>query len=81
VRALKLSIGYPSFVSIVFCCRLDCCIGDKNHQLFVLGALLSAAALVYGAILTLTTVCHPSFYIMETILLPDDCSDVYHDFV
>lgn len=63
------------------CVWLDCCIGDKNHQLFMLGALLSAAALVYGAILTLTTVCHPSFYIMETILLPDDCSDVYHDFV
>jgi hypothetical protein len=34
-RALKLSIGYPSYVSIVFCCRLDCCIGDKNHNLFL----------------------------------------------
>lgn len=80
---MKLSVGYPlcDLIFVVFCCRLDCCVGDKNHQLFVLGTLLSAAALVYGAILTLTTVCHPSFYIMETILLPDDCSDVYHDFM
>ncbi|XP_021942036.1 probable protein S-acyltransferase 16, partial [Zootermopsis nevadensis] len=63
------------------CVWLDCCIGDKNHQLFVFGVLFSAGALVYGAILTITTVCHPSFYIMETVLLPDDCSDVYHDFM
>ncbi|XP_069691820.1 palmitoyltransferase ZDHHC23 isoform X1 [Periplaneta americana] len=62
------------------CVWLDCCIGDKNHRLFVVGVLLSVSALVYGAFLTLTTICHPSFYFMETILLPDDCSDVYHDF-
>ncbi|XP_021917463.1 palmitoyltransferase ZDHHC23 isoform X2 [Zootermopsis nevadensis] len=65
----------------IHCVWLDCCIGDKNHQLFVFGVLFSAGALVYGAILTITTVCHPSFYIMETVLLPDDCSDVYHDFM
>nr|CAD7586058.1 unnamed protein product [Timema genevievae] len=59
--------------------RFDCCVGEHNHLLFVLSLLLSVLALVYGAILTLTTVCHPIFF-MDVILLPDDCSDVYHDF-
>ncbi|CAG2055493.1 unnamed protein product [Timema podura] len=61
------------------CVWFDCCVGEHNHLLFVLSLLLSVLALVYGAILTLTTVCHPIFF-MDVILLPDDCSDVYHDF-
>nr|CAD7439911.1 unnamed protein product [Timema bartmani] len=61
------------------CVWFDCCVGEHNHLLFVLSLLLSVLALVYGAILTLTTVCHPVFF-MDVILLPDDCSDVYHDF-
>ncbi|XP_067009767.2 palmitoyltransferase ZDHHC23 isoform X2 [Anabrus simplex] len=57
---------------------LNCCIGEKNSSLFVLGIFLSFLSLIYGAVLTLTTVCHP-VYIMEIFLLPDDCSDVYHN--
>ncbi|XP_067009768.2 palmitoyltransferase ZDHHC23 isoform X3 [Anabrus simplex] len=60
------------------CERLNCCIGEKNSSLFVLGIFLSFLSLIYGAVLTLTTVCHP-VYIMEIFLLPDDCSDVYHN--
>ncbi|XP_063240353.1 palmitoyltransferase ZDHHC23-B isoform X2 [Bacillus rossius redtenbacheri] len=60
------------------CVWLDCCIGERNRHVFMLSLLLSVASLAYGAVLTLTTVCHP-FFFMELVLLPDDCSDVYHD--
>lgn len=43
-----------------------------------LGMVLSAASLLYGSSLILTTVCHP-FEFVFGILLPDDCEDVYYD--
>ncbi|XP_077293409.1 zinc finger DHHC-type palmitoyltransferase GABPI isoform X2 [Arctopsyche grandis] len=61
------------------CIWLDCCIGSDNNKLFSCGVFLGMAALFYGSNLTLTTVCHP-FIFYKTILLPDDCSDVYYEY-
>lgn len=63
----------------VFIYRLDCCIGSDNNKLFSWGVFFGMAALFYGSNLTLTTVCHP-FVFYKTILLPDDCSDVYYNY-
>ncbi|GLH01424.1 Palmitoyltransferase [Gryllus bimaculatus] len=61
------------------CLWLDCCVGEKNQWHFVLALFFSFCALFDGAYLTLTSVCHPIF-VLEYMLVPDDCSDVYHDF-
>ncbi|XP_008558429.1 palmitoyltransferase ZDHHC23-B [Microplitis demolitor] len=59
------------------CKWLDCCIGANNLKWY-LGCLISSTvAFIYGSNLTMTSVCHP-FILIGTILLPDDCSDVYH---
>ncbi|XP_063995940.1 palmitoyltransferase ZDHHC23-B [Diachasmimorpha longicaudata] len=59
-------------------CRwLDCCIGSSNLPWYLSCLLCSAVAFIYGSNLTMTSVCHP-FIFIGTILLPDDCSDVYH---
>ncbi|KAF7991503.1 hypothetical protein HCN44_008815 [Aphidius gifuensis] len=61
------------------CKWLDCCIGSSNLQWYLTCCLLSAVAFIYGSNLTMTSVCHP-FILVGTVLLPDDCSDVYHQF-
>ncbi|XP_011307762.1 palmitoyltransferase ZDHHC23 [Fopius arisanus] len=59
-------------------CRwLDCCIGSNNLRWYLGCLLCSSVAFIYGSNLTMTSVCHP-FVLIGTILLPDDCSDVYH---
>jgi len=57
--------------------RLDCCVGSSNLRWYVSCLFFSAIAFIYGSNLTMTSVCHP-FILIGTILLPDDCSDVYH---
>ncbi|KAK0179230.1 hypothetical protein PV327_008039 [Microctonus hyperodae] len=59
------------------CKWLDCCIGSSNLRWYLACLLFSAIAFIYGSNLTMTSVCHP-FIFIGTILLPDDCSDVYH---
>ncbi|XP_046387549.1 palmitoyltransferase ZDHHC23-B-like isoform X2 [Ischnura elegans] len=58
---------------------INCCIGKRNHAFFLMAIIFLVSALVYGSNLTLTTVCQP-FLFMNVILLPEDCSDVYHEF-
>ncbi|CAH1118953.1 unnamed protein product [Phaedon cochleariae] len=58
------------------CVWFDCCIGKHNQCLFVLAIFFAIIALLYSSNLTLTSVCHP-FTLYKTILLPDDCSEVY----
>ncbi|XP_033231181.1 palmitoyltransferase ZDHHC23 [Belonocnema kinseyi] len=60
------------------CKWLDCCIGSSNLRWYLACLLFSAIAFIYGSNLTMTTVCHP-FILIGTVLLPDDCSDVYHE--
>lgn len=60
------------------CIWLDTCIGAKNHRLFIIGILAMFIACLYGSLLTLTTICHPVL-LFETVLIPDNCSDVYED--
>lgn len=60
------------------CIWLDCCIGEYNRRAFITALLLGTGALVYSSILILTSVCRPFFW-LDAILLPYDCSDVYHD--
>ncbi|XP_046474362.1 palmitoyltransferase ZDHHC23-B [Neodiprion pinetum] len=59
------------------CKWLDCCVGGSNLRWYMGCLLFSAIAFIYGSNLTMTSVCHP-FIFIGTILLPDDCSDVYH---
>ncbi|XP_046814273.1 palmitoyltransferase ZDHHC23-B [Vespa crabro] len=59
------------------CKWLDCCIGSSNLRWYLGCLLFSAIAFIYGSNLTMTSVCHP-FILIGTVLLPDDCSDVYH---
>ncbi|EFA10318.2 palmitoyltransferase ZDHHC23 [Tribolium castaneum] len=61
------------------CVWFDCCVGRHNQCLFILALIFAIASLVYSSNLTLTSVCHP-FIFYKTILLPDDCSDVYQQF-
>jgi palmitoyltransferase len=61
------------------CVWFDCCIGRHNQCLFILTLFFAIASLLYSSNLTLTSVCHP-FIFYKTILLPDDCSDVYQQF-
>ncbi|XP_049834334.1 palmitoyltransferase ZDHHC23-B [Schistocerca gregaria] len=60
------------------CIWLDCCIGEYNRHAFITALVLGTGALIYGSILILTSVCRPFFW-LDFILLPYDCSDVYHD--
>ncbi|KAF7411796.1 hypothetical protein HZH66_000692 [Vespula vulgaris] len=56
---------------------LDCCIGSSNLRWYIACLSFSTTAFIYGSNLTMTSVCHP-FILIGTMLLPDDCSDVYH---
>ncbi|CAG9863727.1 unnamed protein product [Phyllotreta striolata] len=58
------------------CIWFDCCVGKHNQCSFILSLLFAISALLYSSNLTLTSVCHP-FSFFKTILLPDDCSEVY----
>ncbi|XP_050035934.1 palmitoyltransferase ZDHHC23 isoform X1 [Dermacentor andersoni] len=60
------------------CVWLDTCIGEKNHRAFILGLVGLLVSLVYGANLTLTTVCRPKM-LWDTFLIPDNCFEVYED--
>ncbi|OXU26352.1 hypothetical protein TSAR_015254 [Trichomalopsis sarcophagae] len=59
------------------CKWLDCCIGGSNLRWYMGCLFCSAVAFIYGSNLTMTTICHP-FVFVGTVLLPDDCSDAYH---
>lgn len=62
---------------------LDCCIGDSNVLLFLLGCILGIFGLIFGANLSLTSICHPFFFFNFfgiKVLLPDDCSDVFDQY-
>lgn len=62
---------------------LDCCIGESNHKLFLLGCFLAMFALLFGANLSMTSICHPFFVFRIfsiSVLLPDDCSDVFDQY-
>lgn len=53
-------------------------LNSRNRHYFFLGCVLAICALLYGAQLMTTTICHPVLF-NDLILLPDDCTDVYHD--
>lgn len=59
---------------------LNCCIGEKNHRLYIVGLVFAIFALLLGADLILTAVCHPfkavNIFGLQ-ILLPDDCTGVF----
>ncbi|XP_012285674.1 palmitoyltransferase ZDHHC23 [Orussus abietinus] len=59
------------------CKWLDCCVGSGNLRWYLGCLFFSGIAFIYGSYLTITSVCHP-FILIGTILLPDDCSEVYY---
>ncbi|KAL1497822.1 hypothetical protein ABEB36_008716 [Hypothenemus hampei] len=61
------------------CVWFDCCITNHNQCSFLLSLIFAILALLYSSNLTLTSVCHP-FEFAKSILLPDDCSEVYYQF-
>ncbi|XP_011199969.2 palmitoyltransferase ZDHHC23-B isoform X1 [Bactrocera dorsalis] len=59
---------------------LNCCIGESNHRYYIVGMIFGALALIVGADLTLTAVCHPFLAANVAgvqILLPDDCTEIF----
>jgi palmitoyltransferase len=58
---------------------LNCVVDPNNRLHYAKGLLFAALALVYESHLTMTTICHPVL-VYNTVLVPDDCSDVYGDF-
>ncbi|KAI1278119.1 hypothetical protein HDE_14434 [Halotydeus destructor] len=63
----------PSYISY-----LKVTLIPKTRVVFIVGCLITIGALIYGAQLSLTTICHPALF-QDAILIPDDCSDVYSD--
>ncbi|KAH8246620.1 hypothetical protein KR038_005810 [Drosophila bunnanda] len=62
---------------------LNCCIGERNYVWYICGLVLSEIALLLGANLTLTSICHPFMVVRPLgypVLLPDDCSEVFESF-
>ncbi|KAH8325520.1 hypothetical protein KR067_000615, partial [Drosophila pandora] len=62
---------------------LNCCIGERNYVWYIVGLALAEIALLLGANLTLTAICHPFMVVRPLgypILLPDDCSEVFESF-
>jgi len=57
---------------------LHATLSSRTRPVFIVGCALGVCALVYGAQLSTTTICHPALF-NDMILLPDDCSDVYSD--
>ncbi|XP_073949162.1 zinc finger DHHC-type palmitoyltransferase GABPI [Choristoneura fumiferana] len=55
----------------------DCCVLRPNYPYFLAGQIFAFATLLFGTNLGLTTVCQP-FIFIGTILMPEDCSDVYY---
>lgn len=62
-----------------YCSFLKCMINSKNSNLFLTGLIVTMVVLVYGSQLMTTTICHP-YLAYGTVLIPDDCTDVYSDF-
>ena len=59
--------------------RVDTCIGADNHRAFFFGLVFLELTGLYGAHLTLTTVCTPTMY-FDWFLVPVNCYYVYADF-
>lgn len=57
----------------------DCCVLRPNYIYFVAGQIFALATLLYGTNLGLTAVCQ-HFILYGTILMPEDCNDVYYEF-
>ncbi|CAH2076567.1 unnamed protein product, partial [Iphiclides podalirius] len=57
----------------------NCCVLRQNYIYFLVGQFFAFATILYGTNLGLTTVCQP-FLLYGTILLPEDCEDVYFEF-
>ena len=68
----------PRFFRNNFCSWIKCPINGNNRIYFVASLVTAIAGLVYGSQLMLTTICHP-ILVFDSILLPDDCSEVYSD--
>lgn len=61
------------------CVWIDACIGRSNHSAFLAALVLCIVTGLYGAHLTMTTICTPEMY-LDWFLWPADCRFVYSDF-
>jgi len=83
---MVVPVSYFCFGISMFPClslQLNCCIGERNHVWYIFGLALSEIALLLGANLTLTSICHPFMVVRPLgypVLLPDDCSEVFEGF-
>lgn len=55
----------------------DCCVLRPNYPCYLAGQIFAFATLLFGTNLALTSICQP-FILIGTILLPEDCQDVYY---
>lgn len=53
-------------------------VSNRFYIIYLLSLFSATIALIYGSQLTLTTICHSTLF-FESILIPDDCSEVYID--
>ncbi|KAK3913450.1 LOW QUALITY PROTEIN: Palmitoyltransferase ZDHHC23 [Frankliniella fusca] len=60
-------------------CLFGCCIGSHNLRWFMICLVLMTFNLLYSSNLILTTVCRP-YRVFGSVLLPEDCSEVYYEF-
>lgn len=62
---------------------LNCCVGQNGYRLYFMGCIFGVCALLLGANLAMTSICHP-FLVWNVlgvyVLLPDDCSEVYEQY-
>ena len=61
-----------------YCTYIQSVITSRNRWYLVACLLCTICSLVYSSHLIMSTICHPVL-VADSILLPDDCSDVYSD--
>ncbi|CAG2112462.1 unnamed protein product [Medioppia subpectinata] len=76
LTTLSVSQNYDN--DVIYNHWIRSAVSHRFYMVYVLSQVLVLIALVYGSQLTLTTICH-SRLLYRTILIPDDCSDVYFD--
>lgn len=78
-RSQSTTIALLDHPSSHYCSWLKCSINSSNKTLYMVGLVVTTCVLIYGSQLMTTTICHP-YLAYGSVLLPDDCSDVYSDF-
>ena len=75
---LELQTQTQNYDQMIYNHWIRSAVSHRFYTVYVLSQVLASIALIYGSQLTLTTICH-SRLLLWTVLIPEDCSDVYFD--